>query len=125
LGTAERIFAVIPDLAIAPSSSAPPSLRAVLVDMRSQLVEQLAEGIDGGVLALLGTVHTAIAALEASEQIAANGAARDGRIVVSDDGTSLKVTVYRAKGLQATVELTAGQAAHLAASLASAAARRI
>jgi hypothetical protein len=95
--------------------------------MRAQLLEQLAEGIDGGVLALLASVNGALAAVEAGEQLAAapTSAARDGRIVVSDDGISLKVTVYRAKGLQASVELTPGQAAHLAATLASAAARRI
>jgi hypothetical protein len=115
-----------PAMPIVSSAADPPSLRAVLLDMRTQLLEQLGEGIDGRVLALLASVSGALAAVEASEQLAAaNGVARDGRIVVSDDGTSLKLTMYRAKGLQASVELTPGQAAHLAATLASAAARRI
>jgi hypothetical protein len=108
------------------SSVDPQPLRAQLLDMRGALLEQLAEGIDGGALALLASVNGALAAVEASEQLAAaNGVARDGRVVISDDGTSLRLTMYRAKGLQASVELTAGQAAHLAATLAAAAARRI
>jgi hypothetical protein len=40
-------------------------LRQRLITMRAELVEQLSAQIDGGVLALLGSVGAAIAALDA------------------------------------------------------------
>ena len=43
-------------------------LRQRLVAMRADLVERLAARIDGGVMALLGSVGAAIAALDAMQQ---------------------------------------------------------
>jgi hypothetical protein len=47
------------------TAAAVADLREKLVEMRADLVEQLAAQIDGGVLALLGSVGAAIVALDA------------------------------------------------------------
>jgi hypothetical protein len=42
--------------------------RAQLVDMRAQVIAQLDRKIDGGVLALLGTIQVAIWAIDAAAE---------------------------------------------------------
>jgi hypothetical protein len=47
------------------TAAAVADLRERLIAMRADLVEQLAERVDGGVMTLLGSVGAAIAALDA------------------------------------------------------------
>jgi hypothetical protein len=52
-------------------------LRGRLVDMRAALVERLAKRMDGGDLALLGSVGAALATLDAMPPIEAEAAPQD------------------------------------------------
>jgi hypothetical protein len=70
------------------------ALRARLVIMRGELVEMLVrKGVDGGMIALLGSVG---AALEALDRAPVEAEPAD-RAVVSDDGNRTVLTLYREK----------------------------
>ena len=112
-------------LRIAAPAAAAPDLRERLLTMREGLVDGLgsASHIDGGHLALLGHVGTALAALDAS---APDGdAAPAGRVVVIDDGTTLRLTLYDSAGPVATVVLDTRRCVQLAGDLIRAASRRM
>ena len=93
--------------------------------MREGLVDGLgsAPHIDGGHLALLGHVGTALSALDT---IPPDGdAAPAGRVVVIDDGTTLRLTLYDGSGTVAAVALDTRRAVQLAGDLSRAAGRRM
>ena len=62
-----------------------PDLRRRLLGMRAELVDRLGQGIDGGTLALLGSVDAAIRAVEAAAVLDADPA---DHVALSDDGRS-------------------------------------
>ena len=102
----------------------PPDLRERLLTMRESLVEGLgsAPHIDGGHLALLGHVGTALSALNA---IPPDCAAPASRIVVIDDGTTIRLTLYDSDGSVAAVALDTRRAVQLAGDLIRATGRRM
>jgi hypothetical protein len=64
------------------------SAREKLATWRGQLTDALNTSLDGGSLPLIAAVHTAIAAIETEEQLAAatNSASLGDRVAISDDG---------------------------------------
>ena len=112
-------------LRIAAPAAAAPDLRERLLTMREGLVDGLgsASHIDGGHLALLGHVGTALSALDAIQPDAE--AAPGSRVVVIDDGTTLRLALYDGNGQVAAVALDTRRAVHLAGDLIRAASRRM
>ena len=96
-------------------------LRSRLCGMRAELVERLARGIEGGDLALLGTVHGAISAVDAVPEDVADAA----RAVVSDDGKVIRLMFYAQDGAGCGLELDPAQAMALAGRLIEAASTRL
>ena len=96
--------------------------RRRLVDMRERLLDDLDHQIDGGVLALLTGVNSALAAIDA-------GAPVDGepaeRAIVADDGKSIRLTLYTAEGPAATAEVPPIRALTIATELVAAAIARL
>jgi L-alanine-DL-glutamate epimerase-like enolase superfamily enzyme len=100
------------------TSEAMTALRAMLADMQASLVERLARRFDGGNLALLGTVGTALAALD---RAGVDSAATGRSVVVCQrPGGALTVVVTRAEDAEA-VELDPHSAIALAGELIAAA----
>jgi hypothetical protein len=85
-------------------------LRSRLCEMRAELVGKLEQRIDGGMLALLGTVHGAIAAVDAVPEDVADAA----RAVVSDDGETIQLMFYGEDGAACGLELAPAHAVALA-----------
>jgi hypothetical protein len=102
-----------------PEGSANP--RSRLCGMRAELVERLARRIEGGDLALVGTVHAALAAVD-STPIEAVAAAR---AVVADDGRTIRLTFYAEDGAACGLELDPAYAVALAGRLIDAASVRM
>jgi hypothetical protein len=96
-------------------------LRSRLCDMRAELVERLARRIDGGDLVLLGTVHGAIAAVDAVPEDVVPAA----RAVVSDDGEAIRLVFYGEDGATCGLELDPAHAVRLAGRLIEAASARL
>ena len=99
--------------------------------MRSQLVGTLGCLIDGGGLALLADVQGALAAIDAArpdchdvEPIEREVEPAE-RVVVTDDGVTIRLSAYRGDTLAAEVELSPLRAITLAGELIAAAARRL
>lgn len=73
------------------------SAREKLATWRGQLTDALNTSLDGGSLQLIAAVHTAIAAIETEEQLAAatNSASLGDRVAISDDGiTSIRLVAF-------------------------------
>ena len=96
------------------------TLRRRLIAMRQELVADLGIEIEGGTLALLGSVNSAVAAIEAELVIEADPA---DRAIVSDDGEAILLTVYAADRRAAAATLTRHGAVRLAGRLITAASR--
>src|SRR5688500_17275718 len=98
-----------------------------LLDMRAGLVEQLADAdhLDAGMLALLGDVGAALAALDATGDCSAASARTSERAVVSDDGRDIRLVSYIGGAAVASVEMDAVRAVRLAHDLLDAAGRRL
>jgi hypothetical protein len=96
-------------------------LRAQLFDMRAALIEKLGQRIDGGALALLGSVGAAIAALD--DDLAVEPAA--GRAILADDGQAIRLAIVGQAGEAAAAELSPASAITLAGRLIGAARRRL
>ena len=96
-------------------------LRARLYHMRAGLVGRLAKRIEGGDLALLGTVHGAIEAVAAVPEEAAPAA----RAAVTDDGEVIRLSFYSADGASCGLELDPAHAVDLAGRLFAAASARL
>jgi hypothetical protein len=92
-----------------------------LCDMRAELVGKLEQRIDGGMLALLGTVHGAISAVDAVPEDVADAAPA----VVADDGETIRLTFYSADGAACGIELVPAHAVALAGRLLDAASARL
>jgi hypothetical protein len=95
-------------------------LRSRLWEMRAELVGKLEQRIDGGMLALLGTVNGAIAAVDAVPEDVAPAA----RAVVSG-GETIRLTFYAADGAACGLELAPAHAVSLAGRLIEAASSRL
>jgi hypothetical protein len=96
-------------------------LRGRLVYMRAELVEMLVrKGVDGGMVALLGSGGAALEAIDRMP-VDADPAAR---AVVSDDGVRTVLTLYREDGAAAAVELEPEHAVELARRLLEASSAR-
>jgi hypothetical protein len=79
------------------------ALRARLVYIQAELVEMLARNeIDGGMLALLGGVGAAVAAVD---RMPDPKAAPATRAAVADDGQAIMLTLYDNTGHVAAAEL--------------------
>ena len=112
-------------LRIEAPAAAAPDLRERLSTMRESLVEGLgsAPHLDGGHLALLGHVGAALSALDA---IPTDGDAAPGsRVIVIDDGETIRLTLYDSNGPLATAAVDARRAVQLAGDLIRAAGRRM
>jgi hypothetical protein len=96
-------------------------LRSRLCEMRAELVGKLEQRIDGGMLALLGTVHGAISAVDAVPEEVDPA----DRAVVSDDGETIFLTFYAADGAACGLELAPAHAVALAGRLIEAASARL
>jgi hypothetical protein len=85
------------------------------------LVGKLEQRIDGGVMALLGSVNAALAAVDSApvEAVAA------ARAVVADDGEAIRLTFYAADGGACGLELDPAHAVRLAGRLLEAASARL
>jgi hypothetical protein len=97
-------------------------LRSRLCSMRSEIVEKLSQQFDGGFLALLGSVQSAIGAVDAVPEDEVEPAAR---AVVADDGTAIKLMFYSADGAACGLELDPAHAVSLAGRLLEAASARL
>jgi hypothetical protein len=99
------------------------ALRDRLAALRDDVLRQLAEGdgIDGGMLALFGNTAAALDALDTmpAEVVSAE------RVVVADDGVTIKLVSYTEAGAVAAVALDPRRAVHLAGDLIAAASRRL
>jgi hypothetical protein len=78
------------------------------------------EQLDGGMIALLGSVT---AALDALDSVPVR-AARAERAVVADDGGPIRLITYQSDGVAVAIELDAARAINLAGRLIAAARRR-
>jgi hypothetical protein len=112
-------------LRIEAPAAAPPDLRERLAAMRESLAAGLscAPHIDGGHLALLGHVGTALSALDAIQPD--GDAAPASRVVVIDDGETLRLTLYDGRGQVAAMALDPRRCVQLAGDLIRAAGRRM
>ncbi len=101
----------------------PASLRTRLLDLRVDVLRKLAEAehLDGGLLALLGNIAAALAALDAPSPDAQPAE----RAVLVDDGETIRLVVYLGANRVAVVELSAARAVGLAGELIAAASRRL
>jgi len=72
-------------------------LREQLADMRAALIERLVSRIDGGSLALLGSVGGALDALD--HQLSIGRPEPATRAVVSDNGQEIRLTLYGEAGV--------------------------
>jgi hypothetical protein len=102
-------------------------LRSRLCDMRAALVERLERRIEGGDLALLGSVNAGIDAVDATsdDDAAPEDVAPAARAVVSDDGEKIALTFYAADGAACGLELDPVHAVALAGRLIEAASVRL
>jgi hypothetical protein len=91
--------------------------------MRAGLLDKLDEQIDGGNLALLGSVHTAISALDAEGEPQAETQPL-GRVVLADDGQAITLSIYMEETATGAT-LTPERAIALAGELITAAQRRL
>ena len=100
------------------------ALRGRLLDMRADLVEQLAaaDHLDAGLVALLGDVGAALADLDGLEDCVA---ATVDRAVVSDDGRDIRLVSYIGRVAVASAKIDAVRAVRLARGLLDAAGRRL
>jgi hypothetical protein len=98
-------------------------LRPRLLVLRADALDRLAEadGIDGGMLALLGNVGAALDALDAVPV----DAAPVERAVVVDDGTAIRLVLYDAAGAVAAVVIEPARAVRLAGELIASARHRL
>jgi hypothetical protein len=97
-------------------------LRAQLDDMRVALIEQLCCRIEGGSLALLGSVGAGLDALDRVPLEASPAT----RAVVSDDGREIRLTLYGEAGVPAVgVALDPARAVALAGDLIASALPRL
>jgi hypothetical protein len=83
-------------------------LHAQLTDMRSTLIDQLRGRIDGGTLALLGSVGSALETLDRSPITAPIQPA--GRVVVTEEGREIRLTVYHNEEIAIAVPLDPARA---------------
>ena len=99
-------------------------LRLRLANMRTELTSQLAAEpiLDGGLLALLGNIGTALAALE---DRAADGVELAERVAISDDGKTIRLALYTGREAVAVGELEPGYAAMIAGRLVAAVSHRL
>ena len=97
--------------------------RARLAALRDDALRQLAEGdaIDSGLLRLFADASAALAVLNA----AVDAAPQAGRVVVSDDGETLRLVCYRGPEALAVVSLDPVHAVRSGAALAAVAARHL
>jgi|SRR5579884_2280081 len=99
------------------------ALRTKLLDMRASLVERLAHRLDGGNLALLGTVAAAIAAVE---RAGADGAEPAQHVAVIDrPGEPIEIMLLSSAAGQIAAALDPPQAIELAGELIAAALPRL
>jgi hypothetical protein len=96
-------------------------LHSRLCDMRAALVGKLEQRIEGGMLALLGTVHGALSAVDAVPEEVTPVA----RAVVADDGEVIRLMFYAEDGAACGLELAPAHAVDLAARLGAAASARL
>lgn len=99
------------------------SLWRQLIALRNRAIVSLARGdaLDPGMVSLIGSVAAALGAID-QIPVAAD---RMERAVVADDGTAIRLRLFRADGTAAEVELDAAHAIGLAGRLAEAAQWRI
>jgi hypothetical protein len=99
-------------------------LRAQLADMAAVLIERLCGRIEGGSLALLGSVGALLDALD--HQLPPGEASPATRAVVSDDGREITLTLYGEAGIPAVaVVLGPARAVALAGELIASALPRL
>ena len=89
--------------------------------MRGALVERLGRRVEGGDLALLGSVHGAIAAVDAVPGEVAPAA----RAAVADDGEVIRLVFYAEDGAACGLELAPAHAVRLAGRLIAAASAKL
>ena len=105
------------------ATAEPSALRDRLLALRDDVLRQLAKAdhLDSGLLALLGNVGAALAALDAAPEDVEPAE----RAVVVDDGNSIALVVYRGAAAVASVTLSPQRAVGIAVDLGSAARRQL
>jgi hypothetical protein len=99
------------------------ALRARLLAFRNDALRQLANGeaLDGGLLHLLAGVG---AALDALDDVSVDAQPAD-RLIVADDGETIRLDTYRGAERPASVEVSPLHALALAGALIAAAVQRL
>jgi hypothetical protein len=95
-------------------------LRSRLLSLREDALRHLdeADALDGGLLRLLGDTSAALAAIDRQPPADAEPAAR---VVVSDDGREIRLTLYTENGAAFAAPIAPGRAVALAGELIAAA----
>jgi len=101
------------------------TVRGRLVGLRDDALRQLAaaDHLDGGMLALVGNVSSAIAAIDAAETVLTASLAE--RVVATDDGREIAVVTYSGADALARACLDPLAALHLGSQLVDAARRHL
>jgi hypothetical protein len=102
------------------------SLRARLIELRRDVLGVLQrDGTALGELALLASVQGALAAIEADAAADAAAPEPSGRVVLTDDGSAIRLISYADAERAAVVELSPRRAIALAGDLIAAALPRL
>ena len=87
-------------------------MRHALAEMRQQLIERLGRRIEGGNLALLGSVTSAIAAIDASARVPAEAEAMARAVVTDMPGEPINLALYAGDSRVTVVQLGPQRAIH-------------
>jgi hypothetical protein len=98
--------------------------RRQLIEMRSRLISNLEERIEGGALSLLSAVNGALSAIDA-ETLTGDVEPMQRAVVTEAPGLPIHLTLYPEEGRAAVIDLSPMRAIIVANNLIEAAIRRI